>query len=149
MQFVPGPDFPTGGLIYGVEGIRQAYLTGRGRILMRARTEVKKLGKGDREQIVVTEIPYQVNKANMVAKIAELIREKRIEGVSNVEDHSDRDAHVPSGASNDLHCSVDVICIEIGQLDLSDFLQLCGGNLTDFFLVRFVGTSFDFGGFFD
>ncbi|MGZ3420653.1 MAG: DNA gyrase subunit A [Polyangiales bacterium] len=92
MQHVPGPDFPTGGLIYGTEGIRQAYLTGRGRILMRARSEVKKLGaKGDREQIVVTEIPFQVNKANLVAKIAELIREKRIEGVSNVEDHSDRD----------------------------------------------------------
>jgi DNA gyrase subunit A len=90
MQFVPGPDFPTAGLIHGVEGIRQAYLTGRGRIVMRSRTEVKKLGKGDREQIVVTEIPYQVNKSNLVAKIAELIREKRIEGVSNVEDHSDR-----------------------------------------------------------
>jgi len=91
MKLVPGPDFPTGGMIYGTEGIKQAYLTGRGRVLMRAKTEVKKLGKGDREQIVVTEIPYQVNKATLVAKIAELIREKRIEGVSNVEDHSDRD----------------------------------------------------------
>ncbi len=91
MKHVPGPDFPTAGLIYGTEGIRQAYLTGRGKITMRARAEVKKLGKGDREQIVVTEIPYQVNKANLVAKIAELIREKRIEGVSNVEDHSDRE----------------------------------------------------------
>ncbi|MBI2395812.1 MAG: DNA gyrase subunit A [Deltaproteobacteria bacterium] len=91
MQHVPGPDFPTGGMIFGTEGIRQAYLTGRGRVLMRAKTEVKKLGKGAREQIVVTGIPYQVNKANLVAKIAELIREKRIEGVSNVEDHSDRD----------------------------------------------------------
>ncbi|MGZ8652191.1 MAG: DNA gyrase subunit A, partial [Actinomycetota bacterium] len=90
MKFIPGPDFPTGGFIYGVEGIRQAYLTGRGRVLMRARTEIKKLGKGDREQIVVTEIPFQVNKSTLVAKIAELIREKRIEGVSNVEDHSDR-----------------------------------------------------------
>ena len=90
MQFVPGPDFPTAGIIYGVEGIRQAYLTGRGRIVMRARTEIKKLGKGDREQIVVTEIPYQVNKATLVAKIAELIREKTLEGASNVEDHSDR-----------------------------------------------------------
>ncbi len=90
MKFIPGPDFPTGGFIYGVEGIRQAYLTGRGRVLMRAKTEIKKLGKGDREQIVVTEIPYQVNKSTLVAKIAELIREKRIEGVSNVEDHSDR-----------------------------------------------------------
>src|SRR5258708_31957109 len=86
-----GPDFPTAGYIYGVEGIRQAFLTGRGSIVMRARTEVKKLGKGDREQIVVTEIPYQVNKARLVAKIAELIRDKRLEGVSNVEDHSDRE----------------------------------------------------------
>jgi DNA gyrase subunit A len=90
MQFVPGPDFPTAGLIYGREGIRQAYLTGRGSIVMRARTEVKKLGKGDREQIIVTEIPYQVNKARLVSKIAELIRDKKLEGVSNIEDHSDR-----------------------------------------------------------
>jgi len=91
IQFVPGPDFPTGAVIYGTAGIHQAYLTGRGRVVMRARTEVKKLGKGDREQIVVTEIPYQVNKATLVAKIAELVREKRLEGVSNVEDHSDRE----------------------------------------------------------
>ena len=92
MVHVPGPDFPTAGLIYGVAGIQQAYLTGRGSIMMRARCEVKKLGnKGDREQIVVTEIPYQVNKSRLVAKIAELIRDKRLEGVSNVEDHSDRE----------------------------------------------------------
>ncbi len=90
MAFVPGPDFPTGGLIHGRQGILDAYKTGRGSIVMRARTEVKKLGKGDREQIVVTEIPYQVNKARLVAKIAELVRDKRIEGISNVEDHSDR-----------------------------------------------------------
>lgn len=89
-RFVLGPDFPTAGFIYGLEGIRQAYRTGRGSIVMRARTEVKKLGKGDREQIVVTEIPFQVNKARLVAKIAELIRDKKLEGVSNVEDHSDR-----------------------------------------------------------
>jgi DNA gyrase subunit A len=90
MQFVPGPDFPTGGLIYGRQGILDAYTKGRGSIVMRARTEVKKLGKGDREQIIVTEIPYQVNKARLVAKIAELVRDKKIEGISNVEDHSDR-----------------------------------------------------------
>ncbi|GAC1546986.1 MAG: DNA gyrase subunit A [Polyangiales bacterium] len=92
MEHVPGPDFPTHGFIYGTAGIKQAYLTGRGSIVMRARTEVKKLGtKGDREQIVVTEIPYQVNKSRLVAKIAELIRDKRLEGVSNIEDHSDRE----------------------------------------------------------
>ncbi len=90
MQHVPGPDFPTGGLIHGRQGIIDAYTKGRGSIVMRARTEVKKLGKGDREQIIVTEIPYQVNKARLVAKIAELIRDKKIEGISNVEDHSDR-----------------------------------------------------------
>jgi DNA gyrase subunit A len=91
MKFIPGPDFPTAGLIYGTEGIKQAYLTGRGRVVMRARVEVKKLGKGDREQLVVTEIPFQVNKATLVAKIAELIRDKKLEGASNVEDHSDRE----------------------------------------------------------
>ncbi len=91
MKFVPGPDFPTAALIYGTAGIHQAYTTGRGSIVMRARCEVKKLGKGDREQIVVTEIPFQVNKSRLVSKIAELIRDKRLEGVSNIEDHSDRE----------------------------------------------------------
>ena len=91
MHMVPGPDFPTGGLIYGRVGIEQAYKLGRGSITMRGRTTVEKTHKGDREQIVVTEIPYQVNKARMVAKIAECMKEKRIEGIHEVRDESDRE----------------------------------------------------------
>ena len=91
MKLVPGPDFPTGGLIYGKSGIEQAYRTGRGSIVMRAKTEVEKTHKGDREQIIVTEIPYQINKARLHAKIAELMRDKRIEGISEVRDESDRE----------------------------------------------------------
>ena len=91
MALVPGPDFPTGGLIYGKSGIDQAYRTGRGSIVMRGKAEVEKTHKGDREQIVVTEIPYQVNKAKLHAKIAELMRDKRIEGISEVRDESDRE----------------------------------------------------------
>ncbi|HVY29819.1 MAG TPA: DNA gyrase subunit A [Polyangiaceae bacterium] len=92
MKFVQGPDFPTAGMIYGRSGIAQAYLTGRGSIIMRARTEVEKVtGSADREQIVVTEIPYQVNKARLHAKIGELMRDKRIEGIREARDESDRD----------------------------------------------------------
>ncbi len=91
MVLVPGPDFPTGGLIYGRSGIESAYRTGRGSIVMRGKAEVEKTHKGDREQIIVTEIPYQVNKAKLHAKIAELMRDKRIEGISEVRDESDRD----------------------------------------------------------
>jgi DNA gyrase subunit A len=91
MLHCPGPDFPTGGLIYGRTGIEQAFRTGRGTIVMRARTEIEKIGKTDREQIVVKEIPYQVNKARLAAKIGELIRDKRIDGISEVRDESDRE----------------------------------------------------------
>jgi DNA gyrase subunit A len=92
MVHVPGPDFPTGGIIYGRSGIEQAYRTGRGTIVVRARATTEKIqGKTDREQIVVTEIPYQVNKARLHSKIAELVRDKRIEGISEVRDESDRE----------------------------------------------------------
>src|SRR4051794_18557001 len=91
MAIVPGPDFPTGGFIYGRTGIEQAYRTGRGSITMRGRINVEKTHKGDREQLVITEIPYQVNKARLVAKIAECVRDKRIEGISEVRDESDRE----------------------------------------------------------
>jgi DNA gyrase subunit A len=91
MTHIPGPDFPTGGLIYGRAGILSAYTTGRGSIVMRGRTIVEKTHRGDREQIIITEIPYQVNKARLVAKIAECIKEKRIEGISEVRDESDRE----------------------------------------------------------
>ena len=86
---IPGPDFPTAGFIMGREGIRQAYRTGRGSIVMRARAEIE-ARKGDRESIVITEIPYQVNKARLIEKIAELAREERIQGIQDVRDESDR-----------------------------------------------------------
>ena len=86
---VPGPDFPTAGFIMGKDGIRQAYRTGRGSIVMRARSEIE-TRKGDRESIVITEIPYQVNKARLIEKIAELAREERIKGIQDIRDESDR-----------------------------------------------------------
>ncbi len=91
MQFIQGPDFPTGATIYGRAGIHQAYSTGRGSVMMRARTEVEQIPNTDREQIVVTEIPYQVNKARLAAKIGEIIRDKRVEGIREVRDESDRE----------------------------------------------------------
>ena len=89
MQFIKGPDFPTGGVILGRSGIREAYYTGRGRIVLRARSEVETMGNG-RDRIIVTEIPYMVNKARLVEKIAELVHEKRLEGISDIRDESDR-----------------------------------------------------------
>lgn len=90
MEYIKGPDFPTGALIMGRSGIRAAYGTGRGRITVRARAEIEE-EKNGRFKIVVTEIPYQVNKARLIESIADLVKEKRIEGISNVEDHSDRE----------------------------------------------------------
>ena len=89
MQIVKGPDFPTGGLIMGLNGIKSAYLTGKGRIIMRARTEIEPMS-ATRSRIVVTEIPYQVNKARLVEKIAELVHDKRVDGISDLRDESDR-----------------------------------------------------------
>ena len=89
MEIIPGPDFPTGGIILGRAGIRSAYLTGRGSVLMRGRVSVETVRK-DREALIITEIPYQVNKATMIEKIAELVRDKRIEGISDIRDESDR-----------------------------------------------------------
>ena len=87
---IPGPDFPTGGIIMGKSGIREAYRTGRGRIVVRAKTEIEQMS-ANRARIIVTEIPYQVNKANLVAKIAELVHDKRVEGISDLRDESGRD----------------------------------------------------------
>ena len=89
MQFIKGPDFPTGGLILGQSGIRAAYHTGKGRILVRAKTEIETIS-ANRSRIVVTEIPYMVNKAKLVEKIAELVHEKRLDGISDIRDESDR-----------------------------------------------------------
>ena len=91
MTFIPGPDFPTAGFIYGRDGIISAYRTGRGIIQMRARARVEKQKKSERESIIVTEIPYQVNKSRLIEKIAELVREKKLEGISDLRDESDRD----------------------------------------------------------
>lgn len=90
MQYIKGPDFPTGAIIYGFNGVKEAFETGRGRIVMRAKAEIETLSSG-REIIVVTEIPYQVNKANMIERTAELVNEKKIDGITNIRDESDRD----------------------------------------------------------
>ncbi|AMA46837.1 DNA gyrase subunit A [Pseudomonas alabamensis] len=92
MQFIPGPDFPTAGLINGRQGIIEAYRTGRGRIYMRARSEVEDIDKvGGRQQIVITELPYQLNKARLIEKIAELVKDKKLEGITELRDESDKD----------------------------------------------------------
>ncbi|MGI6151300.1 MAG: DNA gyrase subunit A [Christensenellales bacterium] len=90
ITLIPGPDFPTGGIIMGMSGIREAYRTGRGRIVVRAKTEIEEMS-ANRSRIVVTEIPYQVNKANLVSKIAELVHDKRVEGISDLRDESGRE----------------------------------------------------------
>jgi DNA gyrase subunit A len=90
IELIPGPDFPTGGAILGRSGVRSAYMTGRGSVVVRAKVEVESLRK-EREALIVTEIPYQVNKATLIEKIAELVREKKIEGISDLRDESDRD----------------------------------------------------------
>jgi len=92
MEIIPGPDFPTGGIILGRAGIRAAYETGRGSVIIRARVEIES-ARNDREAIVVTEIPYQANKASMIEKIADLVRDKRIEGIADLRDESDRDGY--------------------------------------------------------
>ena len=87
---VPAPDFPTAGIIYGVQGVREGYRTGRGRIIMRARTHIEDVEKGNRQAIVVDELPYQVNKKTLLERIGELVREKKIEGIAHVQDESDK-----------------------------------------------------------
>ena len=98
MECMPGPDFPTGGIIMGRSGIRAAYATGRGKIVVRAKTEIVETKNG-RFKIIVTEIPYGVNKARLIENIANLVKEKRLEGISNIEDHSDR---------NGMHIEIDI-----------------------------------------
>ncbi len=90
IEFLPAPDFPTAGIIYGVAGVREAYRTGRGRCVIRARTHFEDLERGNRQAIVVDEIPYQVNKKSLLERIAELVNEKRLEGISHIQDESDK-----------------------------------------------------------
>src|SRR5262249_18433919 len=92
MAIIPGPDFPTGGIILGRQGIRAAYHLGRGSIVMRGKVEIETL-RGDREAIIISEIPYQINKAAMVERIGELWREKKIDGIAALRDESDRDGY--------------------------------------------------------
>jgi DNA gyrase subunit A len=92
IKLIPGPDFPTAGLIYGIQGVVSAYASGRGRIYVRGRTHIEPLGeRGDREAIIITELPYQVNKARLIERIAELVRDKKLEGISELRDESDKD----------------------------------------------------------
>jgi DNA gyrase subunit A len=90
-EIVRGPDFPTAGLLIGREGVKNAYATGQGRVIMRARATIEDMTRGNRQQIVVTELPYQVNKAALIEKIADMVRDKKIEGISDLRDESDRD----------------------------------------------------------
>ena len=92
MEIIPGPDFPTGGIVLGRSGIQNAYSTGRGSILMRGKVAIETI-RGDREAIIITEVPYQVNKASMIEKMADLVREKRVEGISDIRDESDRQGY--------------------------------------------------------
>ena len=120
MQYIKGPDFPTGGIIMGRSGIRAAYGTGRGRIYVRARAELVEKPNG-RYQIVVTELPYQVNKARLIENIAELVKDKRIDGISNIDDHSDR---------NGMHIAIDIKREASPQLVLNHLYSLTQMQVT-------------------
>jgi len=114
LELVPGPDFPTGGYIVGRQGIQQAYLTGRGTVIMRAKAEIEVSKKGDRSSIVVTAIPFQVNKAKLIERIAELVRDKTIEGISDIRDESDREG---------LRVVIDLKRGEIGDVILNNLYK--------------------------
>ncbi len=90
IEIIPAPDFPTAGIIYGITGVKEGYRTGRGRVVMRARTHFEDLEKGSRQSIIIDELPYQVNKANLLIRIGELVRDKKIEGISDLRDESDK-----------------------------------------------------------
>ncbi|SEI52926.1 DNA gyrase subunit A [Azotobacter beijerinckii] len=146
MQYIPGPDFPTAGIINGRAGIIEAYRTGRGRIYIRARAEIEDIDKvGGRQQIVVTELPYQLNKARLIEKIAELVKEKKIEGITELRDESDKDGmrvvielrrgEVPEVILNNLYAQtqlqsvfgINVVALVDGQprtLNLKDMLEV-------------------------
>lgn len=114
MEYMPGPDFPTGGIIMGRSGIRATYATGRGKITVRAKTEIVE-AKNGRYKIIVTELPYQVNKARLIEYIADLVKDKRIEGISNIEDHSDRQG---------MHIEIDVKREASAQIVLNNLFNL-------------------------
>jgi DNA gyrase subunit A len=146
MQYIPGPDFPTAGIINGRAGIIEAYRTGRGRIYIRARVEVEDIDKvGGRQQLVITELPYQLNKARLIEKIAELVKEKKIEGITELRDESDKDGmrvvielrrgEVPDVVLNNLYAQtqmqsvfgINVVALVDGQpktMNLKDMLEV-------------------------
>ncbi len=146
MEFIPGPDFPTAGIINGRAGIIEAYRTGRGRIYMRARTFIEDIDKvGGRQQIIISELPYQLNKARLIEKIAELVKEKKLEGISELRDESDKDGmrvvielrrgEVPEVVLNNLYSQtqmqsvfgINVVALVDGQprlLNLKDMLEV-------------------------
>ncbi len=119
MECLPGPDFPTGGIIMGRSGIRAAYATGRGKIVLRAKTEIEEQKNG-RFKIIVSELPYQVNKARLIENIADMVRDKRIEGISNIEDHSDR---------NGMHIEIDIREMPLLKLFLIYYLRILSYKL--------------------
>jgi DNA gyrase subunit A len=114
LELVPGPDFPTGGYIVGRQGIQQAYLTGRGTVIMRAKAEIEVSKKGDRQGVVIDAIPYQVNKARLIERIAELVREKVLDGISDIRDESDRDG---------LRIVIDLKRGEVGEVVLNNLYK--------------------------
>jgi DNA gyrase subunit A len=149
LELVQGPDFPTGGYIVGRQGIQQAYLTGRGTVIMRAKAEIEVSKKGDRSSIVIDEIPYQVNKARLIERIAELVREKTIEGISDIRDESDRDG---------LRIVIDLKRGEVGEVILNNLykhtalqssfgiimLAIIGGRPKVLSLVEMIDTFIEF-----
>src|SRR5688572_4042136 len=149
LELVPGPDFPTGGYIVGRLGIQQAYLTGRGMVIMRAKAEIETSKKGDRQSIVIEAIPYQVNKARLIERIAELVREKVLEGISDIRDESDRDG---------LRIVIDLKRGEVGEVILNNLykhtqlqttfgvimLAIVGGRPKVLTLVELIETFIEF-----
>ena len=149
LELVPGPDFPTGAYIVGRQGIRQAYLTGRGAVVMRAKAEIEVAKKGDRSSIVIDAIPYQVNKARLIERIADLVREKTLEGISDIRDESDRDG---------LRIVIDLKRGEVGDVVLNNLykhtalqssfgiimLAIVGGRPKVLSLVELIDTFVEF-----
>src|SRR5688572_15049941 len=149
LELVPGPDFPTGAYIVGRQGIRQAYLTGRGAVVMRAKAQIEVSKKGDRSSIVIDAIPYQVNKARLIERIADLVREKTLEGISDIRDESDRDG---------LRIVIDLKRGEVGDVVLNNLykhtalqssfgiimLAIVGGRPKVLSLVELIDTFVEF-----
>ena len=149
LELIQGPDFPTGGYIVGRQGIQQAYLTGRGTVIMRAKAEIEVSKKGDRSSIVIDAIPYQVNKAKLIERIAELVREKTIEGISDIRDESDRDG---------MRIVIDLKRGEVGEVILNNLykhtalqssfgiimLAIIGGRPKVLSLVEMIDTFVEF-----